>query len=126
MSDTFTLELSEGTRILKMPFGLLNVLCSVVQDIEGVGQLALDNDLREEVLIQTLSPRTSEGLIAEGSRFNLFSLDASPENVGALLTWVQEHLFDFFLKAAVSAQKQVAEAQQRLDGSKPSSNGGAA
>lgn len=119
MSETFTLKTGSSEIEVKMTFGLLNVLCQTVGDMEGMSLLAMDNDLREAMLVQMLSTRDAKGKIPENGEFVLFNLDATPESVGDLLTWAQGHIFDFFMKAAVRAQAINVKGQAQMDALKP-------
>lgn len=123
MDDTFTISLQGNPRTIKMHFGLLNVLCKAVGQIEDAAVMALDNDLREIMLIELLSERDAKGLITEP--LVVFTLDASADEVSRLLGWAQEHILDFFLKEAEKTSDQMGPIKIRVDALKLSSTGGA-
>lgn len=99
-------------REITMSYGLLNELASVVPDIEQIPQMSIDNDLRNQILIQILSERDEKGRITEQP--NLFTMNLTTEQVLDLLDWAGAHLMDFFLTSYERVQKIGAQSQERL------------
>lgn len=123
MKDTFTLGKGEDARTIKMSYGLLNELCKVVQGLEGAAELSVNNEIREEILIQILSTRNAQGEVTE--RYPVFNLTADIDEVVDLLDWAQGHIMDFLLKAAEKTQATAAPAVKRVEALKRSVAGGA-
>lgn len=110
MNDTFLLKNGDTTKEVFMSYGLLNSLCRAVGDLEGAALLALDNDLRAQMLVELLSDRDEKGnVIGDGVR--PYHIPYSVDSLGDLLTWAQEHIFNFFVKAA--AQTKVTADQHK-------------
>lgn len=88
-------------RDIKMSYGLLNVLCKTVGELDSAALLALDNTLREQVLAELLATRDASGTVT--APFNPFEAPYSIEEVTGLLGWAQEHVYDFFVKSAAKS-----------------------
>ena len=123
MADTFTIKINGKERDVKMSFGLLNILCQKVGDLDGAATIAMDQSLREGVLIELLSDRDTRGRISE--EFDLFTADMNPDDVVALLDWAGEHVLDFFLKGLERAKKLQERNMPRLKALMPSQAGSA-
>ena len=123
MADTFSIKINGKERDVKMSFGLLNILCQKVGDLDGAATIAMDQSLREGVLIELLSDRDTRGRISE--EFDLFTADMNPDDVVALLDWAGEHVLDFFLKGLERAKKLQERNMPRLKALMPSQAGSA-
>lgn len=122
MQDKFEFKTPSGTKNIHMTFGLLNLLCRVVGELDGTALMALDNDMRHKLLVELLSPRDSEGNIT--AQTNPDTIESSVETVSDLLFWAQEHLFDFFVKAATKSKAAAEKHRLQLDSLRVSSAGG--
>lgn len=122
MQDVFKLKVGDGVREIKMTYGLLNVLCRTVGDIDGAAQIELDHALRVDTLVELLSERDARGEIVDP--LIVFNLEASPDDLAELLTWAQGHVLDFFVKAAERAQSNLLPLVARLTDLKRTLNGG--
>lgn len=82
-------------RELKMTYGLVNELARVIGDIDAIPMIGIEADLRDEVMKVLLAKRDSRGNVKETP--DLFNLDIEIDQVQELLSWVGEHVLDFFL-----------------------------
>jgi hypothetical protein len=121
MSDVMTYD----GRQIKMTYGLLNRLCRVVGEVDGAAVMTMDNDIRERVLIEILSPRDPQGNIPDGGEFNIFSITASTEEVSEVLDWAQEQVIDFFVKRAIKTASVTKLLSQTVNDLRATSTGGA-
>lgn len=121
MQQSFDITIGGSNKTIKMSFGLLNTLCATAGDIDGAALLALDNDLRNKVLVEMLSERDENGKISK--EINLMWLDANPDEISALVDWAGEHIFDFFLKGLEKAKALQEKNSQRLQALMPTSSG---
>lgn len=92
---------------VKMTFGLLNILCRQVGDVDVAALMTLDGDLREQIIIQTLSPRDPKGVMLE--EISIFEINASTEEFVALLDWIQEHVLSFFVQTGTKTAQVVKD-----------------
>ncbi|WMC09507.1 hypothetical protein PU634_10305 [Oceanimonas pelagia] len=98
LADRHTLTFLDGTeKEVVMTFGLLNLVSGLVRDISSVPFIMMDPELRHQLMIALLSPRDAHGKITD--EYNEYLEPVSTAEAQALLTWVSEHLTDFFLKA---------------------------
>lgn len=123
MADTFTIKINGKEQDVKMSFGLLNILCQKVGDLDGAATIAVDQALREGVLVELLSSRDSKGKIIEP--FDLYSADMDSDDVVELLDWAGSHVLDFFLKGLERAKKLQEKHMPRLKALMPSPAGSA-
>lgn len=123
MQDTIQITINGKAKDLKMTFGLLNEMARTIEDVDNVPLLAIDADLREKALIALLSERDERGRITE--EFNLFTIDASPEEILDLLDWAGAHVTDFFLKSLEKAKVLMDGNMDRIKALTPTSTGGA-
>lgn len=121
MQDKITITLGNETKTFKMFYGLLDELAKNVGDIDGVGEMLTDADLRNACLKSILAERDDEG---NPQPMNLFYLDISPEDVNLLLAWAQEHVLDFFLKYLEKTAQLGEQNKARVMALMPSSSGG--
>jgi hypothetical protein len=120
-SDIFTIKVNGKEQDVKMTFGLLNILCRKVGDIDGAATVMMDQELREGVLVELLSTRDRSGKITE--QIDLNTLEIETEAVVELLDWTQEHVLDFFLKALERAKALQDRNLTRIKALMPSSSG---
>lgn len=98
LNDRHTLTFVDGSeKEILMTFGLLNLTSGMVRDISAVPFIMLDAELRHQLMIAILSPRDAQGNISD--EYNEYQNPVTTDEAHALLTWVSEHLTDFFLKA---------------------------
>lgn len=119
-----TIKIADKPVHLKMTFGLLNEICRIAGDGDAALLLNMDQDLRDATIKALLSERDEEGLITKD--VNLFSLDATPEDIVGMLDWAGGHVLDFFLTATEKArdlgkrnEARLAVLQSTLTGGKP-------
>jgi hypothetical protein len=106
MDDKFTLTKGDITKEVFMSYGLLDRLCRVAGDLEGGALMAIDNDVRAQMLIELLSERDEKGEILNGG-VSPFQIPFTIPQLADLLSWAQEHVFDFFVKAAQTTRQKV-------------------
>jgi len=99
--DLLTIDFEGKPRELFMSFGLLHELIPIVGDLTNVGMIAINTELRVNVLNAVLAARDDHGRIAEP--LDVFNLKISAKDFQRLVHWVQEHLLDFFIGAIESA-----------------------
>ena len=97
---------------VKMTFGLLNILCRMVGDVDVAALMTIDGDLREQMIIQTLSPRDAKGIII--SQVSVFEIEASTDEFVILLDWIQEHVLSFFVQTGTKTAQVVADLQKKV------------
>lgn len=124
MQDFYKITTSSGVTEIKMTYGLLNTLCRTVGELDGAALMALDNDIREQMIIEILSPRDTRGQITEP--ISTFNLTNSVDEIAGLLAWAQEHVFDFFVRSATKSRQLSEQHRKSLEALQPSSAGGAA
>jgi hypothetical protein len=117
----FSINLNGEEKDIKMSFALLNILCRSVGDIDGALLLDIDQELREAVLIELLSPRDDKGRISEP--LDLMVADVTPDAVAEILSWAGDHLMDFFLAALESTKAKQEKHKARLTALMPTSPG---
>jgi len=117
MDASFKVTVNGEEKTVTMYYGLLDVICKICGDMEGVFFLAVDHSLREEALRALLSTRDKTGKITE--EFNAFSADLSPEDAGELLAWAGDHALDFFVRSTERAQKSGKRVEPNLQALQP-------
>lgn len=123
MADaTFEIEINDEVRKVTMYYGLLDLVCRACGDIEGALMLAMEHDLREEILQILLSERDETGKVSKP--FNPMKNQMTADSANSLLEWAGAHAFDFLLKAAEMAKKTGSSHQKRLEDLQSTSNGG--
>lgn len=104
MDDKILIKTSDGEKEVFMTFGLINSLVRIVGGVERVAAIPIDPDLADGVLIACLIPRGKNGRPSvDVESFEPPGLEI--EEATKLFTFVQEHLFSFFLKALETAVK---------------------
>jgi hypothetical protein len=101
--DTIDITYNGKTREVFMSFGLLNEISRAVGDVEQIGMISVDPDMRETVLDILLSDRDEEGKISK--HFNVAAARITMDEVNRLIEWVADNVFDFFLKALGGAKR---------------------
>jgi hypothetical protein len=81
----------------------------------------MDQDLREAVIIELLSPRDKTGKITEAIDLNMLEVDT--DALVELINWAQEHVLDFFLKGLERSKALQDQNMTRVRALMPSSNG---
>jgi len=97
LSDKLSITVDENERELFMSFGLLNELTTIIGDPARVSAVAVDPELRTEVLCAALAERKRSGKIIKAVDFD--DLDISVEDVENVISWVMEHSLSFFVRS---------------------------
>ena len=114
MSDSLhKITIGGEQKEIKMSYGLLNELCQLAGDIDVALTFALNNDIRNEVLLAILSERDERGKVTSAP--NLFYLDADHDEVNDLLDWAGAHVTDFFLRAAQRTKATALARKSQLE-----------
>ena len=113
-----------GDREVFMSFGLLHELLAIVKDIPSVTLIAVEPQLRNDVVTAVLAERDENGKIT--TPFNFMSIKASIAEVQNMIAWVSEHLLDFFLGAIERNVRTHEKHQPRLVSSMASGTGSSA
>ncbi len=123
MSDTFDLKVN-GTEVqIKMSFGLLNVLCRAVGDVETAATINVDPVLRDVFISELLSKRDAKGKVVE--KPDLEGLDVDVEKAIELVDWAGDHVLDFFLKGLEKTKAMQAKHMDRIKALMPTPTGSA-
>tara|TARA_R110002072_G_scaffold23791_6_gene81605 strand:+ start:4043 stop:4402 length:360 start_codon:yes stop_codon:yes gene_type:complete len=112
-TPTFEITVNDETRTIKMYYGLLDAVCRACGEIDGALVIALEHDLREEVLNILLAERDETGKVK--TPFNPMRSEIEPEAINDLLEWAGAHAMDFFLKAAERAKKTGLAEKDRME-----------
>jgi hypothetical protein len=110
--DTIDLTYNGRTKEVFMSFGLLNEISRAVGDVEQIGMISVDPDMRETVLKILLSERDEEGNIVKN--FNMITAKITMDEVNRLIEWVADNVFDFFLKALGGAKRLQQKNEPRV------------
>lgn len=121
LDDHFTITKGGEPCHIKMTFGLLNELVRTIGDIEAVGEVSFDLELRNAVLNEIFAERDEMGAITEP--VNLFKLDVDPDAIVELLAWVGAHVTDFLLKQMVKTKEMMEARQGQMMALTPTSTG---
>lgn len=113
LDRTFSIEVNGKAREVFMSMGLLNELCKLIGDVENIGNVVVDDNLRETVIVALLAERSKTGKVAQ--RFDIEDLDVDPDQVIALVGWATEWVVDFFMKSAEAAKRVMFKNQGRLN-----------
>lgn len=113
LNRTFSLEVNGKAREVFMSMGLLNELCKLIGDVENIGNVVVDDALREGVMVSLLAERSKSGKISQ--KFDIDELDVDPDQVIALVGWATEWVVDFFMKSAEAAKRVMVKNQERLN-----------
>lgn len=122
VKDKLTITINGEPKTIKMTFGLKNTLARVMGDITAIAELAIDADLRDAVIYETLAERDEEGNIVK--KPNLFYLDISSEEIIDLLDWVGGHVLDFLLETATRSKATLMQNEKKLKALQLTSSGG--
>lgn len=93
---------------LFMSFGMLNTLAVPIKSFDNLIEVDSEPDLRSFILHICLDKRDAKGRVTE--EFDVFSISMSEAE--AILSWVKEHLTDFFitrLKSKLAIQKLASQ-----------------
>jgi hypothetical protein len=118
MLNTISVTVNGEAKEVLMSYGLLNQLVRTVGDLEQLGSMSIDPDVRDAILKQVLSERTRGGKITKEA--DLDDIEISVEDVEALLAWVGEHVLNFFLKALETAKALTDKQTDRIAALMPS------
>jgi hypothetical protein len=115
--DTLTITRDGKTFELFMSFGILNELLPVVGDINRLAQIAIDTQLRKEVLSILFSDRDENGVVTKP--LNMFTLRVTPDDIQIVCGWVASHCLDFFLGAIEKVVETHSPFKERFQGETP-------
>lgn len=82
-------------REIFMSYGLMTKITMIIQDVQLAQIMAIDTELRNQVLTEVLALRNYEGAIKEKVNLDNLTFD----EVFDLTSWVTEHVNDFFLRS---------------------------
>lgn len=94
---TITVTANGAEREIKMTYGLLNELVSMVGDIEEIAKFYVDETLRNKALVSVLSERSNTGKIT--AKADMEEIDIEIEDIDQLLSWVAAHVTGFFIRS---------------------------
>jgi hypothetical protein len=113
LSDRLTVKVGDEDRQLFMSFGILNAIASALgNNIENVGMISVNPDLRNGVLGALLSKRDEKGVITE--EFNSFVTELSTEDGEKILEWAGDHVLGFFIRAMETQARLVEKNKERV------------
>ena len=100
---------SDKPRTIFMSFGLLAELTTIVKDVDSLGRIHVDPEVREEVLKILLSDRDEKGKIS--TEHNVYSVPMMPPDAISLLNWVHDHVAAYFMDALQKMSKTAGALQ---------------
>lgn len=122
--DEITVSIDSTNFTIKMTYGLLNECSRVIGDIDAIPDLAFSADVRDQLLVELLSPRNAKGRIEEP--ISIFTLDISPQDVLTLIEFAGSHVADFFISnmTNLAGLMKDPEREAKLKALIPTSDGG--
>lgn len=123
MADTFDIVVNGSEKQIKMSFGLLNILCRAVGDVDAAASVNFDPVLRQAFLVEMLSERDSKGKIKEPVELDTLEIDINA--AGDLIAWAGDHVLDFFLKGLEKTKALQERHQGRIKALIPTQIGSA-
>jgi hypothetical protein len=102
-SDRLTVTIQGAERELFMPFAMLSELTQLCPDVDNLGALLVDPELRAKALITVLSDRDAEGKIT--AAFSMAGSQMTTVEVNKVLDWILESITDFFVQQVESASR---------------------
>lgn len=115
------LQTGGEARTIKMSFGLLNRICQIVGDAEGVILISTDPVLQNRILLELLAERDEDGLITRAPDVDKYELER--DDVLLILKWACDHSLDFFLGALEMGQNLQKTHQDRISALQAGSTG---
>ena len=125
MSDKLSIKVNGEDREIFMSYGLLNALTVIVGSAEVAPMIAINAELREDVLKAVLAERKATGKIIKEVP-DIEDVDISIEDVEKLLDWVTENVMSFFVRSLGKMVQRVEQNKETLEGLKSSVAGLAA
>ena len=121
MADTFDIVVNGSEKQIKMTFGLLNILCRAVGDVDAAASVNFDPILRHTFLVEMLSDRDAKGKIKEAIELDTLELDI--DAASDLIAWAGDHVLDFFLKGLEKTKSLQERHQGRIKALMPTPAG---
>ena len=100
---------SDKPRTVFMSFGMLSELTSVVPDVDSLGQIHVDPEIRASVLRVLLSDRDEKGEIS--TEHTVYSMPMMPPDAISLLNWAHRHVAAYFMDALQNMSKTAGALQ---------------
>ena len=113
LKPSIVVKINGDDREIMMTYGLLNACSRLVTNPDQIAQLAVDPDLRDNLLKVLLAKRTLSGKVEH--EFVLDETEMSVDTVLELVDWASSHLLDFFLKALQRAKSLTDANKDRID-----------
>lgn len=120
-ADRLDVTIDGESRELFMPFAMLSELTRLIPNVEGMGQLMIDPDLRDAALAIVLSERNAQGKIETPFDMAVSTMNTATAN--SILDWVMENVVDFFVQAMESSRRLIEKHQKTVQGSMSSPSG---
>lgn len=115
MKNIFEITVNGKDREILMSFGLLNEMTRIVQDPSRIGLMAIDPDLREEILYALLATRKPSGKVLE-KLADIDDIEADYLDIEKLLAWAMEHTLAFFVRLLQSATTAAEKERTQMAG----------
>lgn len=122
MNDKLSITFEGSDREILMSYGLLNELAKIVGSPEIAPSIAIDENLREEVLAACLAERKASGKVTKKID-DMDDLELSIEDAERLLDWATEHVLSFFVRSLGKMVRRVESNRDVLAGLKSSLDG---
>ena len=100
---------ADKPRTVFMSFGMLAELTSVVPDVDSLGQIHVDPEVRANVLRVLLSDRDEKGEISV--EHTVYSMPMMPPDAIDLLNWAHKHVAAYFMDALQNMSKTAGALQ---------------
>ena len=98
LAPSIDVTIEGKTREVLMSFTLLNQLVRAVGDFDNVGKIIVDHDLRDALLTIFIQVRDERGRHNPEEVLSLDDAGLSVDDALAALTFITEHVADFFVK----------------------------
>lgn len=101
-SDTLDVRVDEKMTTIFMSFGLRRALVTALGGMENIDRMMVDPDTGDRLMEAVLQERNKAGKVISPRSLDDFAI--SVDDADKLLTWVGDHLFDFFMKRLESTK----------------------
>ena len=104
---------ADTPKVIFMSFGMLAELTTIVKDVDSLGRIHVDPEIREEVLKVLLSDRDEKGEIS--TEHTVYSVPMMPPDAISLLNWVHNHVASYFMDALQNMTKTAGALQGLME-----------
>lgn len=123
LRDEYTFEFNGKNKTIRMTYGLQQLLCGKFTNLEQLDNLALDAQLKTDLINEVLDSRDENGN-REYPEKN-YSMYLTRKQGDELFNWISEHIAYFFISQFVEkskAQQTINEAVDKIIAQAPINN----